>query len=210
MHIMQSNDCKAHNIFILHVKFLNKIMQSLSSKKKPSSGSVTLRFDNDILAQLRNESNQKRISLNTLASQIFQSHVEYDTYASRSGMVSFPKSLLIKLMEGLSEQEVQDLSKYIAKNEIKDMTLLLRKEYTLSSFLDTIESWLRVSGFPYRRDEEITDNRTYTFIIQHDMGKRWSMYFDRLFKYVFEDLNLRKYSFDNTDNSVTFKIQVEE
>jgi hypothetical protein len=42
------------------------------------------------------------------------------------------------------------------------------------------------------------------------MGKRWSMYFDRLFKYVFEDLNLRKYSFDNTDNSVTFKIQVEE
>jgi hypothetical protein len=42
------------------------------------------------------------------------------------------------------------------------------------------------------------------------MGKRWSMYFDRLFKYVFEDLNLRKYSCDNTDNSVTFKIQVEE
>ena len=186
-------------------------MQALSTEKKPSSGSVTLRFDNEILNQLRNESNQKRISLNTLASQIFQSHVEYDTYAGRAGMVSFPKSLLIRLMEGLDEEEVQDLSKHIAKNEIKDMTLLLRKEYTLSSFLDTIESWLRVSGFPYRRDEEdIGDNRTHTFVIQHDMGKRWSMYFDRLFKYVFEDLKLRKYSFDNTDNSVTFKIQVEE
>jgi hypothetical protein len=185
-------------------------VQASRTKKNISSGSVTLRFDNETLDQLRNEADQKRISLNTLASQIFQSHVEYDTYAAKAGMISFPKSLLIKLMEGLSEQEVQDLSKYIAKNEIKDMTLLLRKEYTLSSFLDTIESWLRVSGFPYRRDEGITDNRTYTFIIQHDMGKRWSMYFDRLFKYVFEDLNLRKYSFDNTDNSVTFKIQVEE
>jgi hypothetical protein len=186
-------------------------MQALTSEKKPSSGSVTLRFDNEILNQLRNESNQKRISLNTLASQIFQSHVEYDTYAGRAGMVSFPKSLLIRLMKGLGEEEVQDLSKHIAKNEIKDMTLLLRKEYTLSSFLDTIESWLRVSGFPYRRDEEdIGDNRTHTFVIQHDMGKRWSMYFDRLFNYVFEDLKLRKYSFDNTDNSVTFKIQVEE
>jgi hypothetical protein len=186
-------------------------MQALSSEKKPSSGSVTLRFDNEILNQLRNESNQKRISLNTLASQIFQSHVEYDTYASKAGMVSIPKSLLIKLMEGLGKQEVEDLSKHIAKNEIKDMTLLLRKEYTLSSFLDTIESWIRVSGFPYRRDEDITtDNRTQTFVIQHDMGKRWSVYFDRLFKYVFEDLKLRKYSFDNTDNSVTFKIQVEE
>jgi hypothetical protein len=186
-------------------------MQTLSSKKKKpsgSSGSVTLRFDNGILNELRNESNQKRISLNTLASQIFQSHVEYDTYAARAGMVSFPKSLLIRLMEGLDEQEVDDLSKYIAKNEIKDMTLLLRKEYTLSSFLDTIESWLRVSGFPYRRDED--NNRTQVFVIQHDMGRRWSMYFERLFKYVFEDLKLRKYDFDSTDNSVTFKIQMED
>jgi hypothetical protein len=187
-------------------------MQSLSSKKKPSSGSVTLRFDNGILNQLRNESNQKRISLNTLASQIFQSHVEYDTYASKAGMISFPKSLLIKLMDGLGEQEVEELSRYIAKNEIKDMTLLLRKVFTLSSFLDTIESWLRVSGFPYRRDEEdssSTDNGTQTFVIQHDMGKRWSMYFEKLFRYVFEDLKLRKCSFDNTDNSIAFKIQME-
>jgi hypothetical protein len=200
-----------HTTFLYHMfEVIDKIMQALSSEKKPSSGSVTLRFDNEILNQLRNESNQKRISLNTLASQIFQSHVEYDTYASRAGMVSIPKSLLIRLMGGLGEQEVQDLSKHIAKNEIKDMTLLLKKEYTLSSFLDTIESWIRVSGFPYRRDEDITDNRTQTFVIQHDMGKRWSIYFERLFKYVFEDLELRKYSFDNTDNSVTFKIQVEE
>jgi hypothetical protein len=184
-------------------------MQSLSSKKKPSSGSVTLRFDNGILNQLRNESNQKRISLNTLASQIFQSHVEYDTYASKAGMISFPKSLLIKLMDGLGEQEVEQLSRYITKNEIKDMTLLLRKVFTLSSFLDTIESWLRVSGFPYRRDEDSsTDNSIQTFVIQHDMGKRWSMYFERLFRYAFEDLKLRKYSFDNTDNSIAFKIQV--
>lgn len=191
------------------------IMQSLSSKIKPSSGSVTLRFDNEILSQLRNEAKQKRISVNTLASQIFQSHVEYDTYASKAGMVSFPKSLLTRLMDGLSEQGVEDLSKYIAKNEIKDMTLFFRKEYTLSSFLDTIESWLRVSGFPYRRDggggddDYIAGKRIQTFIIQHDMGKRWSVYFERLFKYVFEDLNLRKYTIDTTDNSIAFKIQTE-
>ncbi len=182
-------------------------MQTLTSRTKPSSGSVTFRFDNETLSQLRNESNQKRISLNTLASQIFQSHVEYDTYASKAGMVSFPKSLLIRIMDRLNEQEVQDLSQYIATNEIKDMTLLLRKEYSLSSFLDTIESWLRVSGFPYRRDSDYnTDNQMQTFVIQHDMGKRWSLYFERLFKYVFEDLNLKKYTIDKTDNSLTFKI----
>jgi hypothetical protein len=193
-------------------------MQTLSSKKKKpisgrnSSGSVTLRFDNEILGELRNESNQKRISLNTLASQIFQSHIEYDIYAAKAGMISFPKSLLIRLIEGLSEQAVENLSKYIAKNDIKNMTLLLRKEYNLSSFLDTIESWLRVSGFPYRRDEHIMidNNRTQVFVIQHDMGKRWSIYFERLFGYVFEDLKLGKYDIDGTDNTVTLKILMED
>jgi hypothetical protein len=199
-----------HARFLFYWVIISNDVQTLSTKNKNSSGSVTFRFDNEILNQLRNESDQKRISLNTLASQIFQSHVEYDTYAAKAGMISFPKSLLVRLMDGLGEQKVEELPEYIAKNEIKDMTLLLRKEYTLSSFLDTIESWLRVSGFTYRRDQDSsTDNHTQTFVIQHDMGKRWSMYFERLFRYVFEDLKLTKYSFDNTDNSVAFKIQVE-
>jgi hypothetical protein len=110
-------------------------------------------------------------------------------------------------MDRLSEQEVDKLSEYIAKNDIKDMTLLLRQEYTLSSFLDMIESWLRVSGFSYRRDG--TD-RVEKFVIQHDMGKRWSVYFERLFRYVFEDLNQKKPTFDITDNSIAFRIYTEQ
>ena len=93
------------------------------SRAKSPNGSVTFRFDNEILSKLRNEADQKRISLNTLASQIFQSYVEYDMYASRAGMVSFPKSLLVRIMGRLSEQEVGQLSEYIAKNEFKEMIL---------------------------------------------------------------------------------------
>lgn len=169
-----------------------------------SHGSVTFRFDNDILNQLRGEADQKRISLNTLARQIFQSHVEYDTYASRAGMVSFPKSLLVRLMDSLSEREVDQLSEYISKNEIKEMTLLVKNEYTLSAFLDMIESWLRASGFGYRRD--VIDG-VQTFVIQHDMGKRWSIYFEKLIKYVFEDLSEKTPTFTITDNSVAFRIR---
>lgn len=59
---------------------------------KSPNGSVTFRFDNEILNKLGDEAGQKRISLNTLTSQIFQSYVEYDMCASRAGMISFPKS----------------------------------------------------------------------------------------------------------------------
>jgi hypothetical protein len=68
-----------------------------------TSGNVTLRFDGQTLESLRNEAKQKRISLNTLASQIFKTHVEFSGAAAKAGMVSFPKSLLIRLMDKLSE-----------------------------------------------------------------------------------------------------------
>jgi hypothetical protein len=171
---------------------------------KPQHGNVTFRFNNEVLERLRGESDQKRISLNTLASQIFHSHVEYHMYASKAGMVSFPKTLLVRIMGRLSEREVESLSEYIAKNEMKDMTLLMKNEYSIPAFLDMFESWLRVSGFVYRRD--ISDS-VQTFVIQHDMGKRWSIYFEKLIEYVFEDLNEKKPSFDISDNLLSFKIR---
>ncbi|MGC2575417.1 MAG: hypothetical protein WA364_28250 [Candidatus Nitrosopolaris sp.] len=176
-------------------------MQSTERAKSPN-GSVTFRFDNEILSKMRNEADQKRISLNTLASQIFQSYIEYDMYASRAGMISFPKSLLVRIMDRLSEQEVEQLSQYIAKNEIKEMILLVRNEYNLPAFLDMIESWLRASGIGYRRD--VIDS-VQTFVIQHDMGERWSTYFENLIKYVFKDLNENEPVFNKSDNSIAFR-----
>jgi hypothetical protein len=184
--------------FILYI-----VMQSVE-RAKSLNGSVTFRFDNEILNKLRDEADQKRISLNTLASQIFQSYVEYDMYASRAGMISFPKSLLVRIMDRLSEQEVEQLSEYIGKNEFKELNLLMRNEYTLSAFLGLIESWLRVCGFGYRRD--IVDG-IQTFVIQHDMGKRWSVYIEKLIRYVFEDLGQAIPTFDVTDNSLAFRVR---
>lgn len=171
---------------------------------KSKHGSVTFRFNNEVLDRLRDESDQKRTSLNTLASQIFQSHVEYYMYAAKAGMVSFPKSLLVRIMDRLSEREVESLSEYIAKNQIKDMTRLMKNEYSIPAFLDMFESWLRISGFAYRRDA--TDS-VQTFVIQHDMGQRWSIYFKKLIEYVFEDLNEKKPSFDISDNTLSFRIK---
>jgi hypothetical protein len=172
------------------------------------SGSITFRHEGKIINELRKEAAEKRLSLNTLASQIFQSHLEYHRYSSRAGMVSFPKGLLLRLMERLSEEEVALLSEYVAKNDIKEVTLLLRKEYSLPAFLDMIESWLRVSGFPYRRDRSGTDESIESFIIEHDMGNRWSLYFEKLFRNIFEDFDKKKAIFQTTDNTIAFKVDL--
>ena len=171
------------------------------------SSSITLRFRNEILNKLRHEAAQKRVNVNTLSAQVIADHVEYGSYASTSGMISFPKSLLITMMGRLSEDEVEKLSEHIAKNEFKDLTLLLKGEYSLSSFLNTIESWLRISNFQY--SYYMMDNgSSHRLVIQHDMGKRWSLYFQKLFSHVFSTFPLtNKLKFEITDNIVAFTIQ---
>jgi hypothetical protein len=172
---------------------------------KSSSGSVTLRFDSDMLEALKRESEHKRISLNTLATQIFRTHTEYGSMSARAGMVSFHKSLLIRMMDRLSEDEILKLSEYIAKNEMKDTVLLMKKKYTAAAFIDFIESWARVSGFEYRHD---VSGDTHSFVIQHDMGKRWSIYISNVFKHVFSDIGAKWADFHSTDNTVTFNVDI--
>ena len=171
---------------------------------------VTFRLDDNLLSRLRRESTQKQVSLNTLASQVFQSHADYEIYASRAGMVSFPKALLIRIMDKLSDDEVAKLSEYIAENEIKDFVLIMNQEYTIRAFLRTIESWLRATGFVYRRESLLEDPNIHVFVINHSMGRRWSLYFEKLLKYCLNDLGYKSTAFDVTDSSIAFKVKISD
>lgn len=171
---------------------------------------VTFRLDDNLLFRLRRESTQKQLSLNTLASQVFQSHADYEIYASKAGMVSFPKTLLVRIMDKLSDDEVAKLSEYIAENEIKDFILLMNQEYSIIAFLRTIESWLRATGFVYRHEVTLENNNIHVFVINHAMGKRWSLYFEKLFRYCLNDLGYASARFDVTDSSIAFKVDVSD
>jgi hypothetical protein len=207
---------------------------NLTIKSNLTSGTATFRLGQDTLGNLREEAEQKRTSLNTLVSQVLQSHTEYHTLAARAGLISVSKSLLITIMESMDPQEVTRLSQYIAKNELKDTILLMKRSYNKESIVDFIESWARASGFPYRHhrtkkgtldgNDEDNNPRGYhgahdnnhtpssnmeeiehSFLIQHDMGEKWSTYFIELFGFAFEQLGI-KIDGEHTANTISIKI----
>jgi len=182
------------NVFDLDIsdpiKLQEKAKQEVSDDKLKQSIQIVTKIDDLI---------------KPIACQIIGDHTEYSSYASTSDMISFPKSLLMRMMEGLNENEVEKLSKHIAKNEFKDLILLLTGEYSLKSYLDTVEAWLRISNFQYSYNVDKENN----LVIQHDMGKRWSLYFEKLFSHAFHSLNLagNRLQWEITDNIVAFTIQ---
>jgi hypothetical protein len=186
------------------------------SNTATSTSTGTFRLDSELLNTLKEEASQKRTSLNTLISQVLRSHIEYHTFASKGGMISMPKSLLMRLMEKIDEREVIQLSEHIAKNDLQDTITLMKGKYTPDSIMDFIESWTRVGGYPYRHHIEGGDNnnkdkndkskKKHMFVIQHDMGERWSLYFIELFRFAFEQAG-NKIDFQHTGNTISFQTE---
>ena len=178
-----------------------------SSIQRSGTEGATFRLRKIALDKLRNDAIQKQISLNTLTNQIFEQYIDYNANAAKAGLIAFPRVLLIKLMDKLSEEEIVQIARNIATTQVKDMVLLLKSTYTIESFLAVVESWIRTSGFPFKH--EISGTR-HLYIIQHDLNKNWSLYLSKLFDFVMEDLVERRPMFQINNNSIVFEVDTEK
>lgn len=77
------------------------------------------------------------------------------------------------------------------KDKLKDLTLLIRDEFTASSFLDMTEDWVRISDFSYKR-EIIEEGRINRFIIQHDLGKNYGFLLKEMYRFALQNLLHKK------------------
>ena len=149
---------------------------------------VSFRLEKKILEKLRKEAKSKDSSLNSLVSQIFSMHVEWYAGAQKAGFVPLPKVLVTKIMEKLSQDEIKSISEYIAKNEIKNMVLMLGREENVESIIEGFEFWLKTTNFVYKYDSY---DEVRKFVIIHDMGKNWSFYLGYVMKLIFEQLDAK-------------------
>ena len=82
--------------------------------------------------------------------------------------------------------------------------------FILKSDLDLLESWIKISEYPFRHDETTSDvQNNHSYVIQHDMGMKVSIYFASLLQFLFEELGYyENIVFDKTENSLAFSIDI--
>ena len=175
------------------------------SIKKAGTESVTFRLAKELLTTIKKEAEQKEISTNTLVTQVLRHHVDWNSNAAKAGLLSFPRSLLVKLMEGYDQEEIARIAKQVATKDVADITLLLRSDYSIESFLHVVRSWITACGFPFQ--QSVTGSE-HTYVIQHDMSMKWSKYFADVFESVFEQIGSARPEFRLTDNTFVFKVKL--
>ncbi len=149
---------------------------------------ASFRLEKDVVEKLRREAKEKDVSLNSLVGQIFSMHTGWHADSQKAGFIPLPKVLMTKTMEKLSQDEIKDIAEYIAEKEVRSMILLLRREQSVTSILDSFEFWLKATDFTYKHDDY---NESHRFVIVHSMGKNWSFYLGYVMKLIFEKLGAK-------------------
>ena len=172
-------------------------------KGKIESESITFRIEKSILDELRLEADQKMESVNTLVNQIIKSYVRWHKPARNARLGYFPKVLMAKSMDYLTDEQVMQITEEYCNHHLKDITHMLRAANTFTAFMDALRSWLDSSGYHFRIDRF---NGVETYVIQFDLGRKWSLFFKTQMISVFEHFNVHGAEAKMTDNTVILEI----
>ena len=165
--------------------------------------SVTFRLSANMINELRLEADENNLSLSTLVNQIIYAHNNWHKYATKAGFIPIPKVLQILFLDKITNDEIQGIAKK-KTDTCKDSIIMLRKEYTIETFLDAIETWAKMSGFDCRT---VTHEDKLRFIINHNMGEKWSLFLVSLIKHNLEDLLDKKVICELTDQTIMLEIE---
>jgi hypothetical protein len=178
-------------------------LKSVTLPKK-STNCVTFRLPSEKLSHLRKVAEAKDITPNTLVNQIIQAHLDWHSMAAHAKLYYLPESFLIRLINKLTEQELNELARDTAKNDLVDISLFLCGGFTIASVSNIVETWLRIAQMPYR--SEIDEDRC-KIIIEHDMGIKYSYLIKEISRYLLEVAFEAKSSCDVTENAVIIKLE---
>jgi hypothetical protein len=171
--------------------------------KGNNSAIISFRIDSDHLNSLKKEASRREISLNTLASQIFCSFVEWDMHAVEAGWLVLTKDVVKQLFDQADDKKIASMAKTAAK-EVEYIFLLMRGTCSVDVFCSVLRNIARKSGFPMVEEEDpATHSRK--FIIQHDMGKKWSLFYKIYYEEILNELKC-KAAVEVTSNSIVVEI----
>ena len=163
----------------------------------------TFRLNRKLLEELKSESRQKGTSLNSLVNQIIKAHIDWHARAASAGFIPIRRELIKELFEYLDEKEIDDLARRVVRHLTSTAMMVIIRKSNGGSAVELLERWIRISGLSYSLETE-GDSRTY--VIQHDMGRKWSYYLARLFEEVAFELKMDRPDIKIADGAFYIKL----
>ncbi|AFS81336.1 hypothetical protein NKOR_07355 [Candidatus Nitrosopumilus koreensis AR1] len=179
--------------------------RQIHNQKKESTRSITYRLPEKLVNELETEATMKSISQNVLVKQILEKYIQWDRFSNKIGMIPVPKGILESLGSELDGKDIDEIITLIFPM-IKDTVLFIKGGYDLKRCIETLEDYMRASGM--NSDHRI-EGDMHSFLIQHELGMKWSVFTEQLLTQVFRSfLPDKELKFQTTDSTVILTVQL--
>ena len=168
---------------------------------KEKTRTITFRLPESLIKDLKQDSDFEKVNLNSLVYKILFNHVLWERYERKVGLLPMTKPFVKDAINRLSEKEIIHLAQKIEKDTSNNIFNAMKFDCTVDDFIEILRTWLNVAWMQhYIRKEK---NRC-TFRIQHDLGKKWSLYIKTSVVGLFEDIVGKKLGVKTTKNTISF------
>ncbi|WP_042684507.1 hypothetical protein [Candidatus Nitrosotenuis chungbukensis] len=151
--------------------------------KKEVTRSITYRLPAKLVDELETEAMQKNISQNVLVRQILEKYIKWDRFADKIGMIPIPRGILETLGKEMTGEDIDGVIQVMAPL-IKESVMFMKGKYDLKRCIETLEDYMRASGM--NSDHRI-EGALHHFVIQHELGMKWSLFAEQLLKEIFHE-----------------------
>ena len=172
-------------------------------KEKRISEVTSFRLNTEMMNDLKSVAKKQKLPVNTLVSNILESHLGWDISAAEVGWVVMLKAGMIEMIKSLDEQAVSNIAKKVADVGAKEISLYMRGKYGIDEWISIFRERSKMSGFSLKEHKE---KDRIKLVMHHDMGEKWSVFFKSYYETVFNDLGA-KVSIDFTENTVMIELE---
>ena len=163
---------------------------------------ITARIGKKTLDKLRSYAKSENTTINSAINQLLSHAVDWDVVAAKTGWVPIPKDVLISYFEKLDDSTVMEVAEMSGKNVPRDLLLAMRGKFDVGEWISILRSRAKAAGFHFH---EMPEDDHVMFIMKHDMGAKWSIYFQTYYDAAFKALGCNV-DCSMTNNTVSYKI----
>jgi len=171
--------------------------------KKSETEHASFRIDKKNLELLKTISSEEHLSLNTYVNRIFDSHLNWNLLAPEVGWVVMLKSAMKEIIKTLDSETVVQIAKNSAEGGAKEIALSMRGKYGIDEWISILKNRAKSSDFTLK---EYIEKDTIRLVLYHDMGERWSLFFETYYNTVFFEMGANVQS-EYTENSIMLEIK---
>ena len=179
--------------------------RQVHNQKKETTRSITYRLPEKLVNELETEATMKSISQNVLVKQILEKYVQWDRFSNKIGMIPVPKDIIETLGSELDGRDIDEMITLIFPM-IKDTVLFIKGGYDLKRCIETLEDYMKASGM---NSDHRVEGDMHIFLIQHDLGMKWSVFTEQMLTQVFRSFMPEKeLKFQTTESTVILNVQL--